>query len=121
MPGRSGKLLSTDAVWIKKQSLITEKQNESGIKNKILLAIFLLNNNATDLAIELLVEIAQERSNFLKYRKDPIFQLLRKQVLILFKNLLSVPQIEKNRIFKTYKLIFCEEFPQMSNFYQQII
>ncbi len=119
LPGRSGKLLSSDAVWVKKLSLISGKQKESEIENKILLATFLMNNNATDLAIELLLKLAQQGSNFFKYRKDPIFQLLRKQILILFKKLLSVPQIEKNHIFKTYKIIFSEEFPQMSNFYQE--
>jgi len=118
LPGRHGKLLSSDAVWSITPERLFARTDERLAEDLIRLSLFMMNNGATDIAIELL-EMAIARDVLLvPYSSDPLFLLLKKKVLLLFKSLLSVPQLQQSDIISTYAKIFGDEFPLMNKFYE---
>ena len=61
LPHRYGKLIATDAVWIKRMEFILKGSKENVAESAILLALFLLYNDASDLALDLLLRAVQEK------------------------------------------------------------
>lgn len=122
LPGRYGKLMSTDAVWIITNDRLFEKTGALLEHDLIRLATFLMNNNATDLAIDMLIRGRTRHGiSFHTYEDDLLFHALRRQILTLFKSLLSVPQIDNEIICGTYRVLFDAEFPIMNKFYESEI
>lgn len=118
MPGRYGKLLSSDAVWTISPDRLFARSGERLAEDTIRLALFLMNNGATDIAIETLERTMGAGVDLIPYAHEPVFLALKKKTLLLFKSLLSLPQLAESDITATYAKIFGEEFPLMNKFYQ---
>ena len=119
MPGRYGKLVSSDAVWIISNDRIFSNTGERLLHDVVRIALFLMNNSATDLAIDILDRAVSEyRVDLACVKDDVIFKALHKKVLILFKSLLSLPQLTQDQITSTYQRIFGQAFPIMNQFYE---
>lgn len=118
MPGRFGKVISSDAVWVVSNDRLFSSKGPELMKDVVRFAIFLMNNGATDLAIDTLLRaVNQEGVSFGIVRDDPLFRALHKKVLLLFKDLLSLPQLQKADITDAYQAIFQADFPLMNTFY----
>ncbi len=119
LPGRHGKLLSSDAVWIVGNDRLFAAKAERLAEDVIRLALFLVNNGATDVAVDLLIRaVTREGVSLALYDGQPIFQALHKKALLLFKSLLAVPQLQEAEVTGAYRTIFDREFPLMNQFYQ---
>ena len=119
MPGRYGKLLSSDATWVINNERLFERSGEQLLHDVVRFAVFLFNNGATDLAVDTLVQARREHGvDFTDVRDDDLFRFLHKKALLLFKSLLSLPMIEDREIADTYAEIFDLEFPAMNKFYE---
>lgn len=118
-PGRFGKLMSTDGVWIRPFSDIFNPARASRDLDIIRLATFLMNNNAEDAAVKLLIDAVDvELITFAPYEHDPLFAWLRFRIASHFKNLAYLPSIDLERMYETYKKIFSREFPRLNEFYE---
>ncbi|MCF8475814.1 MAG: FkbM family methyltransferase [Pseudolabrys sp.] len=119
LPDRYGKLLSSDAVWVIGNDRLFSAKGDRLREDIVRLAVFLILNNATDLAIDILLRaVTKEDVSFDPCREDPLFDALHRMCLLLFKSLLSLPMLQKSDITDTYKTIFNRDFPQMNQFYQ---
>ena len=122
LPGKYGKLLSSDAVWIVNNDRLFSSTGEKLAEDVIRLALFLMLNGATDLAIDILLRTVEREGVSLEpYREDPLFVILHRKVLLLFKTLLSLPMFEERDVTETYRTIFGRHFPLMNEFYQSDI
>jgi FkbM family methyltransferase len=122
LPGRFGKLLSSDAVWIVGNDRLFSMKGEQLAENVIRLALFLMLNGATDLAVDILSRaVTREGVSLDPYRDDPLFKVLHRKALLLFKSLLALPMFQEADIAATYKTIFGRNFPLMHEFYQSDI
>jgi len=122
LPGRYGKLLSSDAVWVVGNDRLFAAKGARLVQDILRLAIFLLMNGATDLAIDLLLRaVSREAVSFEAYRSDPLFMALHRKALLLFKSLLSLPMLQESDVTGAYKTIFARDFPLMNQFYQSDI
>jgi FkbM family methyltransferase len=119
LPGRYGKLLSSDAVWVVGCERVFAAQGARRVEDVVRLALFLMLNGATDLAVDLLTRaVTCEGVSLVGYRDDPLFMALHRRVLLLFKSLLGLPMLQEKDITSTYKTIFGRDFPLMNEFYQ---
>lgn len=119
LPNKYGKLISTDAVWVISNDQLFATKGILLEKNVIRLAIFMMLNGATDLAVELLERaVTNEGISFENYSDDPLFLFLHRKVILLLKSLLDFPMIEDGDIYKVYNDIFRREFPKLNQFYQ---
>jgi FkbM family methyltransferase len=119
LPGRYGKLLSSDAVWVVGNDRLFAAKGDRLVRDVLRLAIFMLMNGATDLGIDLLLRaVKSEGISFDSYRDDPLFVALHRKALLLFKSLLSLPMLQEGDITGAYKTIFGRDFPLMNQFYQ---
>lgn len=117
--GKFGKLVSTDAVWVKKDLL--EDQGALAMRHEKILkkSIFLFENSAADLAIETLLDAVKKGARFSKYSKNAIFNYLKIKTLLLFKGLKNKPGYKVDELENTYQEIFNECFPSAENFYEK--
>ncbi len=119
LPGRYGKLLSSDAVWVVGNDRLFAAKGDRLVQDVLRLAIFMLMNGATDLAVDLLLRaVKREALSFDAYRGDPLFVALHRRALLLFKSLLSLPMLQEADVTDAYKTIFGRDFPLMNQFYQ---
>jgi FkbM family methyltransferase len=119
MPDRYGKLLSSDAVWVVGYDRLFAAERERLVRDIIRLAIFMMMNGATDLAIDLLLRaVTRESISFDAHRDDPLFVVLHRKALLLFKSLLNLPMLQEGDVTDAYKAIFARDFPLMNQFYQ---
>jgi len=119
MPGRYGRLLSTDAVWTVSRDRLFSQHGERLLHDVVRFACFLLNNGATDIAVETLLKAVRDHGvDFSAVEDDPLFKALHKKSLLLFKSLLALPMLEDEEILETYSAIFGLEFPIMNKFYE---
>jgi FkbM family methyltransferase len=119
LPGRYGKLLSSDAVWVVGNDRLFAAKGDRLVQDVLRLAIFMLMNGATDLAIDLLLRaVKSEAISFDSHRDDPLFVALHRKALLLFKSLLSLPMLQEGDITDAYRTIFGRDFPLMNQFYQ---
>lgn len=119
LPGRYGKLLSSDAVWVAGNDRLFAAKGERLVHDVIRFALFLINNGATDLAVDTLLRaVAREGVSFAAVADDPLFRALHKKALLLFKALLSLPMLEERDITGAYRTIFGQDFPLMNRFYE---
>jgi FkbM family methyltransferase len=119
LPGRYGKLLSSDAVWVVNSDKLWSRSAD--LHDTIVrYALFLLLNGASDLAVEALLRATRERRLQLKaLSDDPLVGVLRAKLLDLFKGLLSLPQLLQLEVTETYLELFREPFPTMHKFYEK--
>ena len=118
-PGRFGKLLSSDAVWVVSDDRLFAAEGDRLGGDVIRLALFMLLNGATDLAIDLLLRAKERRGvSYERYRDAPLFAALNKQTLLLFKDLLALPMLSSADVLGTYKSIFGRDFPSLNRFYE---
>jgi FkbM family methyltransferase len=119
LPGRYGKLLSSDAVWIVSNDRLFAARGDRLRQDIVRLALFEMLNGATDLAIDTLLRaVTKENVSFDSSRDDPLFVTLHRKALLLFKSLLGLPMFREADIVEAYKTIFSREFPLMNKFYQ---
>ena len=119
LPGRYGKLLSSDAVWVIGNDRLFAAKGDRLVPDVICFALFLMMNNATDLAVDTMLRaVTREGISFTALRQDPLFRVLHKKMLLLFKALLSVPMLQEADITSTYRTIFELDFPLMNRFYE---
>jgi FkbM family methyltransferase len=122
LPGRFGRLISSDAVWIVGNDRLHAQTGERKRDDILRMAVFLMNNNATDLAIDLMMRaVTREGVSFEAIKDDPLFKAFHKKAAYLFKALLSVPNMEEEDITSTYKTIFGLDFPLMNRFYESAL
>jgi FkbM family methyltransferase len=122
LPGRYGKLISTDAVWVVSSERLFSATGSALRDNVIRMSSFLMNNGATDLAIEVLQRaVSKENVSFEAVQKDPLFNYLHRKVLLLFKSLLERPMWSESDVTSVYRQIFNLEFPTLNRFYESEI
>ena len=122
LPGRYGKLLSSDAVWVIGNDRLFATNGERLTHDLVRFSLFLMNNGATDLAVETLRRgVDRHGVSFVSLHDDPLFRALHKKMLLLFKSLLSLPMLEERDITDAYSAIFGREFPLMNRFYESDI
>ena len=119
LPNKYGQLISTDAVWIKNIKSILSDNNVNMLEDVILLSLFLLFNNATDMALSLLIRGKKEFNlKYTKLEKDLIFLKLKASVAHLFKSIVCLPYTNKEKLYQTYLMLFNQEFPKQNEFYE---
>lgn len=118
-PGKYGQLLATDAVWIKSPDSLFSEDKAQTCEGVIRMALFLMNNNATDLAIDLLTRAVNAHADiFEAVAQDPLFLRLKRQVAFLFKDLLPAPWTDKEALCWVYRAVFKEDFPEGHSFFE---
>lgn len=121
LPGRYGKLLSTDAVWIVEGDRLFGAAGERLAHDVVRFSLFLMNNGATDLAIDTLLRaVTREGISLEQFNHDPLYTALHRKALFLFKSLLTLPMLQEHEITDTYRTIFGREFPLMNRFYETV-
>jgi FkbM family methyltransferase len=121
LPGRYGKLLSSDAVWVVTNERLFANKGDRLLHDVVRLALFLMNNGATDLAVDTLLRaVDREGLSFDAIKDDPLFQALHRKALFLFKALLGLPMLQESDITTAYRTIFGLEFPLMNRFYESV-
>jgi FkbM family methyltransferase len=121
LPSQYGKLLSSDAVWVIGNDRLFDAMGEKLLHDVIRFSLFLMNNGATDLAVDTLLRaVTREGVTFDSIADDPLFHALHKKLLLLFKALLGFPMLQEDDITGTYRTIFGSEFPLMNRFYESI-
>jgi len=119
MPERFGLLISTDAVWIKPLHTLLEGSEEEVLRKTVIMSLFLLNNNGSDTAVQILLNACDKRNiNISKHSGDPVVFQLQKKICALFKSLSYLPQMNADDLACSYLTIFREEFPTMNDFYE---
>jgi FkbM family methyltransferase len=119
LPGRYGKLINSDAVWVVNNDRLFSRQSTRLLHDVVRFAVFLLNNGASDLAVDTLVRaVTQAGVSFADIKDDPLFRALHKKILLLFKALLGLPMLLETDITSTYRAIFDADFPVMNKFYE---
>lgn len=120
MPGRYGRLMGTDAVWTKKLRCIYDSADP--VENILRYTLFLMQNNASDIAIQTLQDAVNHKGlSFEPYKESSLFLCLGNMVQILFKSLSSLPYHCGDELAATYKTIFGKELLTMNNFYENIV
>lgn len=121
LPGRYGKLLSSDAVWVVGNQRLFSAKGERLLHDVVRSALFLMQNNATDQAVDTLLRaVTREGLSFAAIKDDPLFQALHRKALFLFKALLGLPMLLESDITAAYRTIFDAEFPLMNRFYENV-
>jgi FkbM family methyltransferase len=115
---RYGKLISTDAVWVISNNRLFSEMDKGMAFDIIRFCIFLILNNAEDLAIETLLESKEKGVKLSEFRDDRLYKFLHFKCLLLFKELMSLPMFSKEELLKTYKDIFELDFPDLNRFYE---
>jgi len=119
LPGRYGKLINSDAVWVVNNDRLFSRHSTRLLHDVVRFAVFLLNNGASDLAVDTLVRaVTQAGVSFAEIKDDPLFRALHKKMLLLFKSLLGLPMLLESEITSTYRTIFGADFPLMNKFYE---
>jgi FkbM family methyltransferase len=119
LPGRYGKLLSSDAVWVVGDDRLFAAKGDRLRDDIVRLALFEMLNGATDLAVDTLLRaVTKENVSFDSCHDDPLFVALHRKALLLFKSLLGLPMFREDDIVESYKIIFSRDFPLMNKFYQ---
>jgi hypothetical protein len=124
LPQRFGRLIACDAVWIKKlDGLLSQSSSADELieKNIIRMAAFLMFNHATDIAVDLLIEgLDRHGCDYSFFLEDPLFQILDRQVQILFKDLQYQPYGDSS-LSSVYEHIFQKPMKVMHHFYESDI
>lgn len=116
---RFGKLMSTDAVWTVPTSKILDGSFGDPASGVVRMASFLMLNNATDIAVDLLLKATKEHTvDLSKFAADPIFVNLRRSIAHLFKEISYIPSIQETALGNAYETIFKIPFPKLNEFYE---
>ncbi|MEW5723204.1 MAG: FkbM family methyltransferase [Thermodesulfobacteriota bacterium] len=118
LPHRYGRLISSDGVWLKAYDRLVKDSNHRA-ENVIRAALFLMLNSATDVAVDLLLRMADEEEDYVdRLQRAPLFLKLKEKTAFLFKDLLLLPYIRKEEVHETYFKIFKAQFPERHLFYE---
>jgi FkbM family methyltransferase len=121
MPGRYGKLLSSDAVWVIGTERLFGAKEDRLAQDIVRFALFLMNNGATDLAVDVMLRaVTQHNVSLETMLGDPLCAELHREVLFLFKALLGLPMLQEKDITVTYETLFGRQFPLMNRFYETV-
>ena len=117
---RYGILISTDGVWVKRKDLLfAENDQTKRNQNIIFYALFLMLNNATDVAIHILLTAVKELSvDFSLYCDDPVFKILDREIQVLFKKISYAPSYDINDLDSIYETIFRRNLKMYHEFYE---
>ena len=118
-PERFGKIMSTDAVWIATRDRLFDGRAQDLRDNCIRQAYFLMLNNATDVALEILLLAVRDHGiGFGDLWQDRLFRDLHRRVALLFKEISYQPAMDSALLSTTYREIFDRDFPQLNQFYE---
>lgn len=116
---RYGKLMSTDAVWTISNERLFDKDRPDVRADTVRLALFLMLNSASDVALELLLNAIHEHGiSYADLDSDRLFTDLHKRIAILFKDISYLPSMEPHRIQDAYMAIFGKDYPMLNEFYE---
>jgi len=117
-----GQLLSTDAVWIKPLDsfLVNERHESPNAIDVVRMAIFLVENNATDMSANLLLRGSSRGVDFSAFYSDSLWKHLRNNFLMLGKKLSYVPQFQFTEFQSFFLQIFGDEFPTEHKFWKAV-
>ena len=120
-PNQYGYLVTTDAVWVLSLEKLFQRFSNNALKKNIIrLAVFLFENNATDVAIHLLKKAKEKGICFSNYKDDQLYCYLERKILFLFKDLGYQPGFDKNTLNKCFYNLLGYEFPDVHRFYEKI-
>ena len=115
---RYGRLMTTDGLWILNEETLLSGTESSVHKKTLRAAIFLFQNKLTDIAIDLMLKATRLKK--IDYSKDEslLSLYLKKEILVLFKELSYLPSMDKGRLENAYQTLYHESFPKMNEFYE---
>jgi hypothetical protein len=117
LPGRYGKLLSTDAVWVVGNDRLFAANGDQLMEDVVRLALFEMLNGATDLAIDTLLRaVTEEGVSFDSCRDDPLFMALHRKSLLHKAAILGSSQTTLTEQVALIKLIHDREIAQENSF-----
>lgn len=118
-PGRFGRLISSDAVWTRREDRLFAAEGDALRGDVARLALFLFLNSAPDLAIDLLLRARRDHGVVLgDPEADPLLDALNLRALLHFKSLLTLPMFDDNEIYRAYAEIFGRDFPRHNQFFE---
>lgn len=118
-PGRYGQLLSTDAVWMRPFDHCFQGDRAEQTDNVVRLAVFLFQNNAKDLGVELMAKAVDDVGlSFATIDETPLGLFLFKATLLHLKALSGLPMFEAQEISERFEKIFQREFPTLNRFFE---
>jgi FkbM family methyltransferase len=113
-PKKFGKLISTDAVWIKKLKYL--KDEPTKLENYLNIVVFCLINGATDVAVAILLELTKTMK-FLESLHLEKIKFIKKNLALTCKELMYNPNIDLHMIQQIWSTIFSENFPKLADFW----
>ena len=119
MPGRYGRLIGTDAVWTKRLRYLYDSPDS--VENLLRYTLFLMQNNANDIAVQTLLDaVSLKGLDFEPCKDTRLFLRLGNMVQILFKQLSSLPYYAEGELACTFRTIFGKELLTTNKFYENI-
>lgn len=115
-----GRLVSTDAVWVKPFGVILEDRSGFKSQDALRYALFLLLNGSSDSAVEALEMFVDAGGSLLESETPELLDAVRRQLALLFKEMQYLPQIENSQISSMWAKLFCEPFPELNDFWESI-
>lgn len=119
-PGRFGMLVGCDSVWIKRPQILFESQKrEIAAVRTLKLAAFCMANNATDVAVRLLLDGTRERGlRLAEFAETRLGANLDRTIQILFNRLRSRPPFAWEHLENTYRELFDREPKLLHRFFE---
>lgn len=120
-PGRFGVLVGCDSVWIKRPEILLGSgvNREMAAVRTLKLAAFCLANNATDVAIRLLLDGTRKRGlRLADFAETRLGTHLDLSIQILFNRLRSQPPFQPTPLEQAYRELFGREPKLMHHFFE---
>ncbi|MCG3776115.1 MAG: hypothetical protein JW395_2964 [Nitrospira sp.] len=115
-----GRLVSSDGVWAAPNEVLAELPGTKALQALLRQSLFLLLNGASDYAVEALLMWVEAGGLSQQDAESPLFQSVKRQVAVLFKDLHYVPQMDQQVIRDTWARIFVEPFPELNAFWETL-
>ena len=117
-PDGYGRLIGTDGVWFKPRETVWNMSGHEGI---IRSALFLMVNQAADVAIDFLLWAVKEKGVDLTHcLTDPVGMTLDKLLQGYFKKLLGFPYHEWNQLNDVYRSLFKNDLKTHHHYYESL-
>ena len=115
-----GRLVSSDGVWVIPNEVLAERPGSGATQALRRPSLFLLLNGASDYAVEALLMWAEAGGLSQGDPESPLYQCVKRQIALLFKDLHYAPQMDQQLIHDTWVRIFLEPFPELNMFWETI-
>ncbi len=121
MPDKFGVLMGCDSVWIKRPDILFGDGVAPDVAavRSMKLAAFCFANNATDVAVRILIDGTRKRGMRLAdYADTALGRYLDVTVQMLFNRLRALPSIKASHLDGTYRELFAREPKLMHHFFE---